>query len=207
MNKFKVLVILFFGLGLFRVSAQSTDAQQLLLNVEKLSQLKNILSDMKRGYEVLSKGYNAVRGIAKGNFSLHETFLDGLLLVSPEVMKYHKIAELVSAQGRLIREYKSAYQGFVSSGSFSASELEYISRVYASLASESLDHLEELLRVISSGELRMNDAERLSAIDRLAAQMESKLSFLRDFNTKGWSVKRQRDREKRSLTELRSIYR
>lgn len=207
MNRIKVVVImLFIFLGL-KASAQSAEAQQLLLNVEKLSQLKNILSDMKRGYEVLTKGYNAVRGIAKGNFSLHETFLDGLLMVSPEVRKYHKIAELVSAQGRLIKEYKSAYQGFASSGSFSAPELEYFSKVYASLAAESLEHLEELLRVISSGELRMNDAERLSAIDRLAVQMESKLVFLRDFNARGWSVKRQRDKEKRSLSDLRSIYR
>jgi len=206
MNRFRVLVILFFGLGFFKVSAQSAEAQQLLLNVEKLSQLKNILSDMKRGYEVLSKGYNAVRGIAQGNFSLHETFLDGLLLVSPEVRKYHRIAELIAAQGKLIREYKSAYQGFAFSGSFSAAELEYFSRVYASLASESLEHLEELLRVISSGELRMNDSERLSVIDRLAGQMESKLAFLRYFNAKGWSVKRQRDRERRSLSDLRSIY-
>ncbi|MET0570451.1 MAG: TerB family tellurite resistance protein [Pedobacter agri] len=206
MIRFWVLVILFFGLGLYRVSAQSSEAQQLLLNVEKLSQLKNILSDMKRGYEVLSKGYNSVRGIAQGNFSLHETFLDGLLLVSPEVRKYHRVAELIAAQGKLIREYKLAYQGFGSSGSFSASELEYFSRVYASLASESLEHLEELLRVISSGELRMNDADRLSVIDRLANQMDAKLAFLRDFNAKGWSVKRQRDRERRSLSDLRSIY-
>ncbi|WP_316757583.1 TerB family tellurite resistance protein [Pedobacter aquatilis] len=206
MSRFRILVLLFFVLVAFRAPAQSAEAQQLLLNVEKLSQLKNILFDMKRGYEVLSKGYNAVRGLAQGNFSLHETFLDGLMMVSPEVRKYHRIAELVSAQVRLVKEYKSAYRGFVSSGSFSASELQYFSRVYASLVSESLDHLEELLRVISSGELRMSDAERLSAIDRLAAQMESKLSFLRDFNAKGWSVKRQRDKEQRSITELRSIY-
>lgn len=67
-----LLLVMALVLGAFnRGYSQSQEAQQLMLNVEKLSQLKNILSDMKRGYEVVSKGYNAVSGIAKGNFSLH----------------------------------------------------------------------------------------------------------------------------------------
>ncbi|MGY4383932.1 preprotein translocase subunit YajC [Pedobacter sp. UYP24] len=56
--------------------AQSTEVQQLLLNVEKLSQLKNILSDMKKGYTIVTNGYNAVKNISQGNFSLHEVFLE-----------------------------------------------------------------------------------------------------------------------------------
>jgi hypothetical protein len=91
-----VCVLLLVGFG-SRVSAQSTEVQQLLLNVEKLSQFKNILRDMKTGYQIISTGYNAVLDISKGNFSLHETFLDGLMAVSPEVRKYHKIAGIVAA--------------------------------------------------------------------------------------------------------------
>ena len=39
---------------------QSNEIEQLLLNAEKLTQLKNILTDMKKGYQVVSKGYNTV---------------------------------------------------------------------------------------------------------------------------------------------------
>lgn len=42
-------MLLFCAFGI-SVRAQSQEAQQLLLNVEKLSQLKNILADMKKGY-------------------------------------------------------------------------------------------------------------------------------------------------------------
>ena len=52
-------------------NAQTQEAQQLLLNWEKLAQFKQMLEDMKTGYQVLYKGYSAIRDISQGNFSLH----------------------------------------------------------------------------------------------------------------------------------------
>lgn len=92
--------------------AQSTEVQQLLLNVEKLSQFKNILSDMKKGYQIVSTGYNSVKNISQGNFSLHEVFIDGLMLVSPEVRKYHKVAGILTYQKDIVSEYKNAFNRF-----------------------------------------------------------------------------------------------
>ncbi|HVW98699.1 MAG TPA: hypothetical protein VHA56_22215 [Mucilaginibacter sp.] len=162
--------------------AQSTEIQQLLLNVEKLSQLKSILSDMKQGYVVLSTGYNAVKNIAQGNFSLHEVFLDGLLLVNPEVKKYYKVAEIISDQAAILKEYKAAYERFRSRGVFSTGELDYLSRVYGQLSRESVQNLDRLLMVITASKLRMSDEERLAAIDRIYADTTDKLTFLRVFN-------------------------
>ena len=62
--------------------SQTDEAQQLLLNVEKLAQLKQILKDMYKGYEIVSKGYNTIKNISEGNFDLHKVFLDGLMQVS-----------------------------------------------------------------------------------------------------------------------------
>ncbi|PWS33328.1 hypothetical protein [Pedobacter paludis] len=202
-------IMLVFGLSFglyFPGFGQSTEAQQLLLNVEKLSQLKNILSDMKKGYEVLSTGYNSVRNIARGNFSLHEVFLDGLWLVSPEVRKYYKIAEIVSMESDLVREYKSAFSRFSSSGSFSVSELEYFGAVYGKLVSESLDGLEELLMIVTDSKLRMSDHERLAGIDRVFAAMQERLTFLRSFNRKNSILQVQRLREQQELKGLGAYF-
>lgn len=100
-----VWAMMLSGLGSF---AQSHEAKQLMLNVEKLSQLKNILSDMKKGYSMVAEGYKKVKDVASGNFSLHQVFLDGLLVVSPEVKKYRRVAGIISAQQQLLREYKAA---------------------------------------------------------------------------------------------------
>lgn len=202
---FMLLTSLVFGLRA-SVSAQSQEAQQLILNVEKLSQLKNILSDMKRGYEVISKGYKAVKDIAQGNFSLHEVFLDGLWLVSPEVRKYYKIAEIIAYQKDMVTEYKAAFKRFSSSGNFTASELSYLLKVYGKLMEESLDNLDMLVTVITANKMRMSDDERLAAIDGIFSDTENKLVFLRSFNRQNSMLNLQRQREKSEIKGLGSYF-
>jgi hypothetical protein len=196
-------VLCFCGLA----NAQSTEAQQLLLNVEKLSQLKNILSDMKKGYMVVSNGYNAVQNIAEGNFSIHEVFLDGLMAVSPEIRKYRRVADIVSAQKDLVREYKSALKRFSGSDLFNAGELEYLSNVYGSLTRASLENLDELTMVITSSKLRMNDEERLHMIDRIFEDTLGKLGFLRSFNQQAGLLLLQRKKAKAELETIKTLFR
>jgi hypothetical protein len=205
MKRVMLILLLFrgcMGLGY----AQSQEAQQLLLNVEKLSQLKNILTDMKRGYQVVSKGYNTVKNIAEGNFSLHEVFLDGLMLVSPHVRKYRKVADIVSMQADLVSEYKGAFKRFGSSGNFSVSELDYLGKVYGQLLDQSLDNLDQLVMVITAGKLRMSDEERLRVVDRVFAELENKLLFLRSFNRETGLLNLQRAREKAELSGMKGFY-
>src|SRR5690606_39361195 len=89
-----------------KVSGQANEIAQLLLNVEKLAQFKQILSDMKKGYEILSGGYNTVKNISEGNFNLHRVFLDGLMEVSPTVRGYRRVADIADYQLTLVREYR-----------------------------------------------------------------------------------------------------
>jgi hypothetical protein len=186
---------------------QSQEVKQLLLNVEKLSQLKNILEDMKRGYSILSKGYGKVRDIAEGNFSLHEVFLDGLMVVSPEVKKYARVADILSNQKTIVSEYKRAFAGFASSDVFSSDELSYLGLVYENLLKKSLANLEDLAMVITSSKLRMSDDERLQAIDWIFLDTQDKLMFLRDFNAGANLLLLQKKKEKREIQSLQSIFR
>lgn len=165
-----------------RLSAQSAEAQQLLLNVEKLSQFKQILKDMKDGYDILSKGYKTIKDISEGNFDIHEAFLDGLLAVSPQVRKYKKITEIITMETRLVRTYTDAQSVFFRSGSFSIAEINYLNGVYNNLFKQSLRNLGELMDIITSGKFRMSDDERIEAIDRIHADMSDKSIFLKSFN-------------------------
>jgi hypothetical protein len=191
------------GLG---ASAQSHEAKQLMLNVEKLSQLKNILSDMKKGYTVVSQGYSKVKDIASGNFSLHEVFLDGLMAVSPEVKKYRRVADIISAQKTIVSEYRAALGAFRGADVFNVSELDYLGNVYASLFDASLQNLEDLAMVITSSKLRMSDEERLRAIDRIFLDVSDKLEFLRDFNQGAVVLFNQKQKEKREIGQLKTYY-
>jgi hypothetical protein len=199
---------LVFG-GLFpeqKASAQSAEVQQLLLNVEKLAQFKQILSDMKKGYLILEGGYNTIKDISEGNFSLHKIFLDGLMQVSPAVRGYRRVADIISYQVTLVKEYRNAYDRFRQDDNFSEQELRYLGRVYDNLFNESLRNLDELLVIITAGEARMSDDERLQAIDRIFAQMQDKLMFLRSFNNNTTVLAMQRAKERNDAQAIREIY-
>ena len=165
-----------------KANGQAQEVQQLLLNVEKLAQLKSILEDLKKGYEIVSQGYSTIRNLSQGNFNLHQAFLDGLLEVSPTVRNYRRISDIVRSQVRLVKEYKAAFRRFTQSGSFTIEEIDYLKSVYENLFNQSVRNLEALAMVITAGKLRMSDDERLTAVDAIWKEASDALTFLRHFN-------------------------
>ena len=207
MKKILIIGILFLGLLVpHKMLAQKQEIQQLILNIEKLAQFKQILKDMKKGYEMLSGGYNTVKDLSKGNFSLHETFLDALMQVSPTVRNYRRIGDIVSYQVQLVKEYKSAFGRFRDSKNFNAEEIGYLERVYDNLFKQSLRNLDELTSVITANKMRMSDDERLASIDKIYADMQDKLLFLRNFNNNTAVLALQRAKERNDVNAMRNIY-
>jgi len=200
-----IITVILMGTTTFSM-AQSTEIQQLLLNYEKLNQLKNILSDMKKGYKIVSKGYTAIKDISQGNFNLHEAFLDRLMAVNPAIKNYKRVFDIISYQKNIVREYKSAFIRFKQNGSFSPDEIEYLGKVYGQLFNKSIQNLDELATVITSSKLSMSDDERLQAIDRIFADTEDKLQFLRDFNKQANLLAIQRSREKKDVATMQQLY-
>jgi hypothetical protein len=188
------------------VYSQSDEAQQLLLDVEKLTQLKQILKDLYKGYEVVSRGYNTIKDISQGNFNLHKAFLDKLMEVSPAVKKYKRIVDIIAAQGMLVKEYKNAFNRFKKSNLFNVKEIEYMGNVYKNLFDKSLQSLDELLMVITANQLRMSDDERFAAIDRIFNDMQDKLSFLRNFNRSTTVMAMQRGKETIETKVSKQLY-
>ncbi|WP_298708836.1 TerB family tellurite resistance protein [uncultured Chitinophaga sp.] len=189
-----------------RSNAQAAELAQLALNIEKLTQFKQILEQMYKGYKVLTEGYNKVKDVASGNYKLHQAFLDGLYLVSPEVRKYQRIPDIISYQIDILDEYKAAFRHFKNSGAFSESNLAYLDAVYSNLFQRSLTNLEELTMVITSNQLRMSDEERLSAIDRIYVEMKQKRTFLRQFNEEAKLLYLQKKKEKVEIDNLNGLY-
>lgn len=201
-----VLHFLFFlALGTQPAKAQADEAAQLLLNVTKLEQLKQILSDLEKGYRTLRSGYSQIENLASGNFSLHETFLNQLLQVSPAVKNYHKTAEIVRYQIKLVKDYQHAFSAFKSSGQFTVDEITYLYNVYGNLFQQSLRQLDELTVVLTAGKLRMSDEERLEAIDRIHLDMQDKVHFLTAFNQETQILAIHRSKATQDLGGVRKL--
>jgi len=200
MKKILILILtVYMAIVSNKANAQSAEIQQLILNIEKLSQFKKILSDMKKGYELLSGGYKTVKDLSEGNFSLHKTFLDALMQVSPVVKNYKRVRDIINFQMLLMKESKNGLNRFVKSGNFSEKEISYFEKVYGNLLSQSLRNLDELTMVLTADKLRMSDDERLQAVDDIYLQMQDKLLFLRNFNATSNVLALQRAKEAKDV--------
>jgi DNA repair ATPase RecN len=206
MKKLIFMVLLLLSGASVKVSAQAEEIEQLLLNVEKLAQLKQILTDLKKGYEIVSTGYNTIKDVSQGSFSLHKTFLDRLMEVSPAVRNYKRVADIINYQILIVKEYKSAYRRFKQDGNFTPEEIKYLGSVYANLFNQSLKNLDALATILTSGDLRMSDNERIKAVDDLFISMQDKLLFLRHFNNNTTILAIQRSREKKDVHTAQKIY-
>ena len=156
----------------FGAKGQSFEAQQLLLDWQKLSQQKELLNDLYKGYEILSAGYIAIRDISKGSFDLHKAFLDRLLAVSSTVRNYKRVAEIITLQERIVSFYKTAWARFRQDPHFSPDEVQLMGNTYSSLLNETLKNLETLTTVLTDGALRASDGERLRRIDGIHSDMQ-----------------------------------
>jgi len=211
MKKTGITLLLFIAL-LAGVPCQSKaqtiadDIQQLALDIQKLAGLKSVLNQMYQGYEVVSKGYNAVKDVSQGNYSLHEAFLDGLLIVSPTVRKYVRVQDIINDQAELITEYKNAYNTFKQDKQITPDEIGYMMDVYNNLVTQSLSNLSMLTSVISNNSLRMSDDERLRQIDRLYATGHDELTYLRQFNDHAQSVALARAQATNDQQTIQKLY-
>lgn len=201
---------LFFILGICmiagQVRAQSHEVQQLLLNVEKLAQFRKILDNMYDGYRLLYNGYTTIKDISEGNFSLHKLFLDRLMDVNPVVRNYKRVGDIINGQISLVREHRTALNRFRNSRRFTDKEMDYIEQVYRGLFNQSVKNLDDLAMVITAGKVRMSDDERLQAIDRIHADIEGQLAFLREFNSSTYVLMYQREKDQMEINQSKKMH-
>ncbi|MCF0075399.1 TerB family tellurite resistance protein [Dyadobacter sp. CY261] len=203
----KIMILLLLALTVpARSNAQTQEVTQLILNLEKLRELRKILQELKKGYDILFEGYTKIRDISRGNFKLHEAFLDGLLQVSPAVKNYGRIKDIVQMQLAIAAECRSAPGQLSASGVFSAKEMDYLVQVYSELTAESLKNLDALLSVVTAKKLRASDDERLSMIDAIYQDVSDQLIFLRHFSSNNSVLAAQRKDEEASVKTMQNLY-
>lgn len=188
--------------------AQSTTdlVEQLVLDFQKLQDMKAILQDMYTSYKILDQGYTRIKNIAQGQFSLHKAFLDGLLAVSPVVRNYYRVGEIIQTEYDLVREYKASSGRAHGSGIFTDVELGYIDGIYSTLFNRSLRSIDELTMVLTDDALRMSDAQRLAAIDRVYGEISGQLRAVRQMNDETSVQILQRKKAINDIQTLKRLY-
>lgn len=209
-NKLKafalLLLVLFIGIKqgyaqtwneFFR---QKKTQQKYLL--EQIAALKIYTDYLKKGYELVNGGLNTIKNITNGEFGLHDAFISGLKKVSPVVKNNAKVAEIIQMQLSINR----AFNALKAAPNLTLSNLAYIAEVRENLWDDSLRDLEELLMVVTSGKMEMNDSERIMRLERIYQSMVDKSEFVQHFGGEIELLDGQREREKSVLNKLRRLY-
>lgn len=136
----------------------------------------------QKGYKIVSGGLHTIRDIKNGDFRLHLGFVDSLKVVNSNIKNRARVAEIIASQFRIVKLGKQALGFIRESHQFTTDELDYCNKVIDNLLEECLKNIDELILVITSGELSMNDHERIERIAKLNFDMQEKLAFTASFS-------------------------
>ena len=167
--------------------------------------MKAMLNSMYDGYNTLTKGYGQITSLAKGNYDLHKGYLDGLAQVSPAVKRYKKIGNIITNQVELVNEFKNSYSEWQSAGLFNATDLLTMKAFGDGLVDKAGECLDELLMVVTPGILKMNDEERIGAIDRIDLALTDQLKSVKAFIKANNELAKHREQTKRDIEVMRKL--
>lgn len=149
--------------------------------VEQIAANQVYLDYVKKGIRIVTGGLHTIRDIKSGHFKLHFGFIDSLKIVNPTIKGWIKVAAIISEQGRLLQLRKQALNLMRESGEFTVKELRYCQQIYDNLLAECLQDIDELMLVVTNGELSMRDDERMQRIEVIYENMQDKTSFAISF--------------------------
>jgi hypothetical protein len=200
-------LVYFIPMLLFlQVKGQSVEMKQLLLNIEKLAQMKAQYQTMVQGYRTLENGYRQVNDLVKGNFLLHQEYLDGLWAVRPSVRQYGRIQTIVQRHRQMVDEYRIVLQQLQSARMLKTQELQGLQSSMAAVVNRSNGLLDDMMLVLTPGKLRMNDEERIGLINRVDEEGSELLQQFRSIVNGYSSLVDRRMLRQREVKSIRSLY-
>lgn len=184
-------VIRAMDLQIQRIQNNTIDLQ----NVQK--QLENTLSKLK---------LKEIADWTNKQKELYQQYFDELWKVKSILSYYRQFSDIVNKQKQLFVEYKQAY-GLVSKDShFSETEQTYMYGVYANILEASIQSVDDILVIMESFTVQMNDADRLEMINKTSNALDGHLTALRQFNQRNQLLSIQRAQSKGDLESVKKLY-
>lgn len=186
--------------------SQGQELEQLKLNLEKLAQLKLMLAQSKRGYEVMAKGYDAMRDAAKGNFLQHQQYLDQLLTVAPSVRSNPALRRLAHNVAQVANVFEDWRRKVEPLGLLSATDWSGIQRRYELIKAAAASVEDQAAILLTPGALRMSDGERMGAIISFAEKSEGHLRVLQTLIDEETLIAAGKAQQRNDAATLRKLY-
>jgi len=158
------------------------DKTQINYLLQQIAAQKVYLDYLEKGYGIAQTGLHVIRDIKKADFNLHGDYFNSLREVNPDIKSLAKVSDIIFLQLRIIKEAKTTIQKVRQSAQFTDKEIIYLKNVFNHLLEECVKDIEELITVITSGELEMKDDQRIKRIEMLYDDMQDKFGFCNSFS-------------------------
>lgn len=178
----KSCLLFLFLLGSFIGRAQTWDEffkqkkTQKKYLLEQLVALKVYAGYAVKGYQTVHSGLDLIRQLTGGEFSMHDFFISSLNGPSPLVRNNARVGQIILFQLRIRQALKGVGQA-----DLSEEQRQYVSTVRDKVLEDCEKDLADLALVLGSGDLTMDDSERLQRLDRICVSLQEKWQFTGSF--------------------------
>lgn len=171
--------------------------------LKQLAYLKLFADQAWKSYKLIGRGLETINDFTSGEFKLHEAFLSALSKVNSLVSKDFRVEEIIKFQLDINSSFRALQK---SSALAQAPNQDYYRAVQEKVIDECNADLDELLGVVLSGDLEMNDAERLARLKKIFISMQEKAIFVRWFCAEVTLLLQNQKQEKLDVEDLRRLY-
>lgn len=173
--------------------------------VEQIAALQVYFEYLKKGYNIVDKGLTNIGNIKNATHQLDNNYFTSLKQVSPVISSSPKYKETTKFYELILNDLRSLANDAQGDATFSAKEKAYVEAIYQKMRSDCNATMEAFLLAVSPEVAEMQDAERLSRLDKVHSEMKDRLAFTKHFVSSTRALSLQRAKEKHSIEVMRKL--
>ncbi len=149
--------------------------------VQQIAALQVYAGYLSRGYTIVKEGLHTIQNIKHGDLDLHAEYFTSLSAVNPKIKRYKKVADILSMQMSIAKQTSNAMKVYAKSWQFTSEESAYLKNVSNNILRACAGKLDDLFEIITDGDLKMKDDERITTIDKIYADVQDMQVFTSSF--------------------------
>jgi hypothetical protein len=172
---------------------------------QQIAALQVYIDLAQKTYKIADEGLTIIGKIKNGDFNLHRDFFGALKAVNPRIANSAPVLEIVGLQTKISQMHDRNIKKARQSEWLSASEVQYLVRIYNRLSQATADNMEELFTLVTSEQYELSDDERIKRIDALYRDIQEKYGFVQWFGDQANLLVANRRKEKQDGEVVQSL--
>lgn len=152
----------------------------------------------------MTKVSGQIKGVMDATQQLHDKWYSGLLKISSGVRNYRRVKEIYAHQSAMLDQYGSVLPELRKTR-LTPTQLRDAGVLYQGLLLENIGLLTELISVLSAGQAKMTDPDRLDFINTIADRVSEQHDMMNYLTSKCRAIASQQDQAIQDQAAVKSL--